>query len=122
MTEQIKKLMEKLNITEQEAIDLIKYDDDVDKGLVKDSLTREQKQAIKKMTNVSRAVNAYGKEVKKEMKADDVKQSIITKLAEMLGECGGVLDVNILNPQKLIGFKIGDDDFELDLKRKRKKK
>lgn len=122
MDNTIANLMEKLGITEEEALELQKYDEGVDKGTIKDNLTAEQKKAIKKMTNVTRAVNAYGKEVKKEIKADDVKQFLISYLAEMLGQCDTVSDVSVLNPQKLIGFKMGDDDFELDLKRKRKKK
>lgn len=122
MEDKIAVLMKNLGLTEEEARELTQYDEDVDKGIVKDNLTKEQKQAVKKMTNVSRAVNAYGKEVKKEIKTDDTKQFLISYLAEMLGQCDKVTDISILNPQKLIGFKIGSDDFELDLKRKRKKK
>lgn len=121
MTEKVEHLIKTLGITEKEAEELALYDEQVDKGIIKDTLTTEQKKAVKKMTNVSRAVNAYGKEVKKEIKADDTKRTLIAYLAEMLEKCDNITSVEITNPQKLIAFKIGVEDFEIDLKRKRKK-
>ena len=50
-------------------------------------------------------------------KKDTTKEEFIANLAQYLENF--VENVEILNPSKLISFKIGEDTFELDLKRKR---
>lgn len=126
----IEQLMKTLDITYDEAVEMLNEDKEIDR--MKDSevtsdLSAEQKKAIKKYTNVARgkeieSVDAYGKKKKRTVKDDDVKQMLITLIAETLEDSFEVKDVNITNKQKTIAFKVGDDDFEIDLKRKRKPK
>lgn len=121
--DRIKFLMEKLECTKEEAIDVIKHDEIIDKGgrTVHD-FDKEKEKMAKKFANVTthKKPTVY-KFDKKERKADLPKEEFITKLAEWLTEIG-VENVEILNKSKLIGFSMGEDNFELDLKRKRKAK
>ena len=125
MEEQILKMMKTLDITREEAIDLINEDREIDRkkdSQVDDDLSAEQKKAKKKYTNVKRGVNAYGKKTERVIKPDENKRLIINIIAKALEESGIAVNVNITNPQKYISFSIESEDFEIDLKRKRKKK
>lgn len=77
---QIEKLMEKLDLTEDEAKQLILDDKAIDKGEKLFELSQEGKQVEKQMRQADRAVNAYGKEVKRERKADDDKAFLLNTL------------------------------------------
>lgn len=117
--------MKTLDITRDEAIELINEDKEIDRksfSQIDDDLTEEQKQAKKKYTNVKRGVNAYGKKTERVLKPDENKRMIINAIAQALEKCGNIQNVNITNPQKYISFSIESEDFEIDLKRKRKKK
>lgn len=125
MEKQIEKLMKTLDITRDEAIELINEDKEIDRkkdSQVDDDLSAEQKKAKKKYTNVKRGVNAYGKKTERVLKPDENKRLIISTIAKALEEGGYAVNVNITNPQKYISFSIESEDFEIDLKRKRKKK
>ena len=126
MNEQILKLMKTLGITEEEAIELYNEDKEVDKMTkmsdIDSDISEEQKKAKKKYTNVKRGVNAYGKTPTRELTPDENKRLIIQTIAKALTECAEVSNLEITNIQKYIAFSIGSEDFEIDLKRKRKKK
>ena len=80
MEEQILKMMKTLDITREEAIDLINEDREIDRkkdSQVDDDLSAEQKKAKKKYTNVKRGVNAYGKKTERVIKPDENKRLII---------------------------------------------
>lgn len=125
MEEQILKMMKTLDISREEAIDLINEDREIDRkkdSQVDDDLSEEQKKAKKKYTNVKRGVNAYGKKTERVLKPDENKRFIISTIAKALEECGMAINIEITNPQKLIEFSIESEDFKIDLIRKRKKK
>lgn len=125
MEEQILKMMKTLDISREEAIDLINEDKEIDRkkdSQVDDDLSAEQKKAKKKYTNVKRGVNAYGKKTERVLKPDENKRFIISTIAKALEECGMAINIEITNPQKLIEFSIESEDFKIDLIRKRKKK
>lgn len=119
-----------LDISYDEALEMLAEDKEVDRMKDKDvtsDISEDHKKTIKKYTNVGRGrevngVDAYGKKKKRTVKDDDVKQMLITLIAESLEDSFEVKDINITNKQKTITFKVGDDDFEIDLKRKRKPK
>lgn len=74
--ELVEKYMKKYGCTEQEAIQLIKDDEDIDKGAKLFELTPEQKKAVKKMSSTgTRKVSSTEK--KKERKVDEVKKTIL---------------------------------------------
>ena len=120
---QVEKLMRLLDISEEEALQVIADDKAIDKGEKLFEQTKEQKAVSKKMsaTGTRKAPTVYNFDTtKKERKKDDTKEEFIANLAEYLQTC--VEDVEILNPSKLISFKIGEDTFKLDLIRKRASK
>lgn len=126
MEEQILKLMRTLEISREEAIELYNEDKEVDKMTkmsdIDNDISEEQKKAKKKYTNVKRGVNAYGKTTTRELKPDENKRHIISLLAQALETDALITNVEITNVQKYITFTIGNEKFELDLKRKRKEK
>lgn len=117
---QVAKLMRLLNISEEEAQQVIADDKAIDKGEKLFEQTKEQKAVTKQMTatGTRKTPTVYNFDTtKRERKKDTTKEEFIANLAEYLKNC--VENVEILNPSKLISFKIGEDTFELDLKRKR---
>ena len=131
MNDRIAEVAKKLGITYDEAKEMLEEDKAIDRMTkakdINSDLTESQRKATKKYTNVARGreiqcADAYGKKKKRTIKADDVKQMLINLIAETLKNSDEVDTVNITNIQKTIALKIGDDDFEIDLKRKRKPK
>ena len=125
MEEKILKLMETLDLTREEAIELINEDKEVDRMKDKDvdnDLSAEHKKIKKQCTNVKKGVNAYGKATTRELKPDENKRAIIKVLEQALIDSGIATNVEITNIQKMIAFSIGSENFEIDLKRKRAKK
>ena len=122
MTAEIEKLMKLLDITEEEALEMIEDDKKIDKGEKLFELSAEQKKVAKKMKNSTRAVDAYGKTRTRERKENPTKRMIINMLAECLLNCESCQNVNIENAEKIIKFSIGENDFKLDLVQHRKPK
>lgn len=123
----ISELMKTLDLTRDEAIELIRDDEQVDKmGMkqVDDDLTEEQKKAIKKAKGGVRAVNAYGKKVTRERKENPTKASLIAEIADFLQKNSenAIENCEITNKERQIAFKIGENSFELTLVQKRKSK
>ena len=129
MDKRAKEIAKKLDITVEEALEMLAEDKRVDRMTkakdIDSDLNDKQRKTIKKYTNVARGreVNtsdAYGKKKTRVIKDDEVKQSVINALAETLENIAD--KVEIANKQKTILFSIGSDNFEIDLKRKRKPK
>ena len=133
MTEtQIKKMMDTLKISREEAIDLIHEDEEVDKmtmSEVDNDLTAEQKKAKKdatKTTGDKRKRNYTF--TKRERKPDEVKREIIEVIAQNLDRCcfgedlHTVKDVTILKPEKEITFTVDGDEYSVTLTKHRKPK
>lgn len=127
----IAELMKTLDLTRDEAIELMLEDDEVDHMTVKQAesdLTPEQKQAIKKMkggakaTKKVKAVDAYGKTVTKERKADIDKRTLINMLYSTLhsADVPEVTDIDITNPERQIDFKLNGRRFRIVLSAPRK--
>lgn len=113
MEEKIKKLMKSLDISREEALELINDDEKIDKGQKLFEQTAEQKKATKKYSSVSKAVNAYGKSVTRNRKADDDKRYLINVLAESLGQ----LEINheVTNIEREINLVYNDRKFKIVL-------
>lgn len=76
----IKTLMAVLDLTEDEAKQLIADDEAIDKGAKLFELSQEGKQVEKKMRQADRKVDAYGKTAKRERKADEDKAHLLNVL------------------------------------------
>ena len=121
--EQVDELVDKLGCSIKEAEQILLDDKKIDKGEAVDfGLTKEQEKVAKKYTNSpTHRKPAVYKFDKKERKADTTKEGVIQAVFDFLVE-NGYADCEILNKSKVISFKIADDTYELDLKRKRKPK
>lgn len=110
-------LMKKLNITEQEALELIEFDKDVNSGKIKDELTKEQKAVIKKMTNSSTHKKTERKPAPKKVVAE--KEKLFLKLVDDL-EMNSYEEIKILNPNREVEFLFEGKKFKIVLSMPRK--
>lgn len=55
-------------------------------------------------------------------KPDEVKRALIVALNDFLCDYTGTKDVMVTNIERIIAFRIGDDNYELTLSKKRKPK
>ena len=133
MTEaQIAKMMATLKISREEAIEVIREDEEIDKmpmSQVDDDLTPEQKKAKKDATKTTgdKRKRSYTF-TKRERKPDDVKREIITTIAQNLDRCcfgedlHTVENVNVVKPEKEITFIVDGEEYSVTLTKHRKKK
>ena len=125
--EQVQALMKKLKITREEAIEVIEYDEDVNKGKKTDyDLTPQQVKNVQEMTRKTEH-RKYGS-VARNRKPDDVKEALMLALADFLeNECEMLIkgdliycdSVEITNKSRLLHFKVGDREYDLQLIGKR---
>lgn len=91
----------------REAADLEWYDMQVDHGEATEyDLTAEQEKVAKDaMKGMARVVNAYGKEVKRERKANPDKRDIISALYDgLLSYLDGLAHVDMINQERQLDF------------------
>ena len=121
--------MRSLGFTDEEIADVIKCDEQIDKGSKLFELSPEQEKASKKARNagtrktppVYKLDNTGGQRSRKE---NPTKGSIIAELAKFLAENSenACEMVEITNKERQIAFKIGENAYELTLVQKRKPK
>lgn len=119
MEEQIKKMMQNLGISRDEAIALIDDDRAIEKGEKMDfDLSPEQEQASKKARKASgKKPTVYNFE-KRKRKENATKRELVNKIYELFKD----MNAEITNPERVIAFSIGEDNFEVILQQKRKSK
>ena len=114
MTTEVEKLMKALDITEEEALELIAEDEKVDKMSIKQTtndLTAEQKAVVKKMKNTTRAVDAFGKKREITRQPDEVKRMFVEEIFKMVEGIEGTEEVNIANVEREVDFRYGGKDY-----------
>ena len=121
----IAELMQTLDLTREEAIELIQEDEKVDKMTVKETesdLTAEQKQAIKKAKGGAKAVDAFGKKRVVERKADEDKRTLISLLYNTLHSADdpSCENIEVTNPERQIDFNMNGRRFRIVLSAPRK--
>lgn len=117
---ELDKLVDKLNLSLAEAIELWLEDNDFQINEEQEELDKKAKKARITATIHEAKADKPRKERKVVRKEDSTKEGIIKALAERLEELA--TEVKIENVGKLITFKLGDDSFKLDLIRQRKPK
>lgn len=117
---ELDKLVDKLNLSLAEAIELWLEDNDFQTNEEQEELDKKAKKERITATIHEAKADKPRKERKVVRKEDSTKESIIKALAERLEELA--TEVKIENIGKLITFKLGDDSFKLDLIRQRKPK
>ena len=123
----VQKIMKLLDCTEEEAVDVIKTDNIIDKGgRTEYDLPIEQEKEIKKIYAVKdRMAKDKTTSQRGKVRAENpTKSGVISKLFEFLTENEEISfeNVEILNKERQIGFRIGEDNYELTLVQKRKPK
>ena len=121
----VAKICKLLGCSPAEAEDIIIADKKIDKGEKVDfGLSKEQEKEALKFANVKEhkkkdpmVLNLQ----KRERKADTTKEGVIQQIFDFLVE-QGYENCEITNKSKLIAFKIGEDNYEFNLIRKRKPK
>lgn len=120
--EEIKNLMDKLELTEQEAIQTWLEDEGYEVNEEVERLTAKAK--ANGTARVNARVNVENKKTTRERKANPVKEEIIQILANALKNSQNlpINAIKIENIGKIITFKVENREFKLDLIEKRQKK
>ena len=114
MEERISHLMKALDISREEALNVIQADISIDKGADPFPLTKEQKEAEKKARGTgTRTVYNFQK---KERKADNDKREILGLLLDRLDE----YNPQIVNPEREFTFTYNDKKYKIVLSVPRK--
>ena len=116
-TKQQVEAMEKLGLTSEEIQELIKSDLEIDRGKkMSFDLTPEQTKVAKELTRVgTKTVYNF---TKKTHKKNEIKANLIEKLADFMKK--NAENVEIINAERQISFKINENTYELTLIQKRK--
>lgn len=121
---QKEKLMRVLNVSSQEADEIIAYDKAVDRGEKTEfDLSAEQEKETRKYRQAERKPTLY-KFTKRERKPNATKGGLIAEMFKFLTENSDFAteNVEIVNKERQIAFQIGEDKFELTLVQKRRPK
>lgn len=127
---QKERIMRILNVSAEEADEILKADKAIDRGeRVSFDLSPEKEKMAKKFANVDtkkrKAPTVYNLDARgKARKENPTKASIIAELAKFLTENSenACEMVEITNKERQIAFKIGENAYELTLVQKRKPK
>lgn len=111
--EQIKKIMKNLELTYEEALEVLESDKAIDKGKKLFELTEEQKKAAKQATITTKTrVDAYGKKTTKEKKVNNEKIDLINILQNALAE-GGAVDLQTANAEREFTFTFNNTKYKI---------
>ena len=122
--QEIKNYMEKLDISREEAEQLWKDDHD-------DIVTPEMAEMEKKAKQIKRyeKSDTPRKKAVRERKPDEIKREIIATVANNLSRCwfddipmNTCHLIHVVNPEKEITFRVGEDDYSITLTKHRPKK
>lgn len=115
---QIEHLMQVLNLTEEEAKQVLADDDAIDHGAKLFELNSDQQKVAKKMRQADRKVSAY-KFPKKERKANNTKRTLIEILTNAVTENGGE-NLEITNVEREFIFTFENTKYKVVLSAPRK--
>lgn len=105
--------MKALECTEEEAKDIITKDREIDKGIKHFELSKDQKQAEKKMRSVGiKTVNPYGKQTTREKKADVDKGKLI---ADLLDGIPYAENIEVINNEREFIFTFRNKKYKVVL-------
>lgn len=113
---QVEKLVNLLNCSISEALDIIQSDYRIDKGEKLFELSPEQKKAAKS-TTITTSGKAR-KKTKRIKKSDNNKLSLMNNIIDSLNNC--IQDINIINPEREITFMYNEKKYKLVLSVPRK--
>ena len=112
--EQLEKLMKNLDLTEEEARQLMADDKRIEKGEKLFELSAEQKQAEKEMRQTARKPTVY-KFTKRERKADNEKQAVINILIDAVTAEAQAQNLDIVNKEREFTFQVDGRKYKIVL-------
>lgn len=115
--------MQSLDISRNEAIEILQADAEIDKGVKLFELTPEQKAVEKKMRKTVNAVAPNGKKVQRELKIDDNREKLLNSIIELFNKKFSI--ENIERPPRTtnkIRFDFMGDTFNVTIAKERKKR
>ena len=115
-------LMQSLDISRNDAIEILQADAEIDRGAKLFELTPEQKAVEKKMRKTVKVVAPNGKKAQRELKIDDNREKLLTSIIELFNEKFSI--ENIERPHRTtnkIKFEFYGDTFTVTLVKERKK-
>ena len=120
--EEIKKNMEILDLSEEEAIELYLEDEGYLENEEVAELTKKAKDSGIMSTIHGAKSDKPKAKVERERKENPTKERIIAEIGKFLCQLDGISNVNITNIGKIIEFECENKHFKLDLIQKREKK
>ena len=111
---EIENSMKILNLTKEEAIQLWLEDEGYLENEVVEELTEKAK--VNKISREAKS-DKPRKQTKRERKPDEEKENLIEMLANCLKNAG--IATEITNKSKIIEFSVGENNYKLDLIKKR---
>lgn len=112
MDKRLYQLMSTLDISEEEAKELLEDDEKIEKGEKLFELTEEQKANSKKARQTG--TRTQTKPTKRERKEDTDKRFLISILKEVLAD-KGIEEIKITNPERQIDFEYNGRKFRIVL-------
>lgn len=123
MEKKVAKLMKKWGCTEEEAREMIAWDEQTDEmtpAQINQEMTPEQRKAQKAMT-ITTSEKKRG-ERKVERKPNDEKRWIISAIRTLFEGLEKLKNVSVSNPERQIDFVVGDTEYSITLTAHRKPK
>ena len=120
--EEIKKNMEILDLSQEEAIQLYLEDEGYLENEEVAELTKKAKDSGIMSTIHGAKSDKPKAKVERERKENPTKERIIAEIGKFLCQLDGISSVNITNIGKIIEFECENKHFKLDLIQKREKK
>lgn len=117
MEKQVAHLMEKLKISEEEALQVIADDKAIDKGAKLFELTEEQKKVEKQAKNSKREPTVY-KFQKRERKANTGKRELMELLENAVSAVADT--IKVVNPEREMVFIVNGKKYKIVLSEPRK--
>ena len=106
--------MKSLDITQEQAEDIIECDKRIDKGEKLFELSQEERQVERAMKQ-TRSVDAYGKTRTREKKEDTDKKAIVSVVADALQGAFEVAELEVGNAERELTFKVNGRKFKIVL-------
>ena len=122
---QKEKIMRVLDISADEAEQILAYDKAVEQGKTTPyDFTAEQEKETRKFRQAERKRTVYNFNKKRERKPNATKGGLIEELYDFLQNSSNfdIIDCKITNKERQIAFGVADNRFELTLVQKRAKK
>ena len=120
--EEIKKNMEILDLSQEEAIQLYLEDEGYLENEEQENLCKKAKDSGIMSTIHGAKSDKPKAKVERERKENPTKERIIAEIGKFLCQLDGISSVNIINIGKIIEFECENKHFKLDLIQKREKK